>query len=541
MPRILFSFLFLLFIISGFSQKTPDLHVVELSDKNNSTYSIHAPWEFLSARSIERRRNAGIAITESDLPVNSSYLMQIKSTGAKVKTQSKWMNSALVIANDQQMKAIQQLPFVVQTIPVGFNRESKLQQEPNPVPKEDYRSLKSRYGYADDQIKMLQGHVIHSLGNQGEGKLVAVMDGGFIHADVLPFFDSLRVNGNMLPSKDFVFSDDYAYEDSGHGTQVLSTMAANLPGLMVGTAPHARYICIKTEEIGAENPVEEEYWIAGLEYADSLGVDVVNSSLGYTSFDLKEYNHLLENLDGQTYRASIAASIGANKGILIFNSAGNEGSGRWKKIGVPADAFDIIAVGAVSSNRKKASFSSFGPTSDGRTKPDLSAMGRRTTVAGRGYNVSASNGTSFSSPVLAGMSTSLWSAFPERSWLEIKEALMSSGSRSHQPDSLLGYGIPDFTKAYAQLSGIPIEFHDFDRGTRIFKKGDAAFQILYKKGAEKTSYVLRNALGQIVEVGSQQQDNALGLLDVELADVPAGVYQVMIESGELTYLVHLVY
>ncbi len=545
MPKFLFTKLFLFFFLSVFSQKVPDLHVVELSDKNGSEYSIHAPWEFLSARALERRKNAGIAITESDLPVNNKYLDQIRATGARIKTQSKWMNSALVIASPEQIQSIEKLSFVLGTTPVGYQRKPK----PKPTivresfPSRDYIKLNSRYGNAKSQIRMLQGHIIHLFGNQGEGKLVAVMDGGFVNAHVLPVFDSIRVKGNMLPSKDFVDSDGFAYEDSGHGTQVLSTMAANLPGLMVGTAPHASYVCIKTEEIGAENPVEEEYWIAGLEYADSLGADVVNSSLGYTTFDLKDYNHLKENLDGQTYRASIAASIGANKGILIFNSAGNEGSGKWSKIGVPADAFDIIAVGAVSKNRRKASFSSYGPTADGRIKPNLSAMGRRTAVSSlRAYDISTSNGTSFSSPVLAGMSTSLWSAFPEKSWSEVKDALVLSGSKYMKPDSLTGYGIPDFTKAYAQLSGIPIAFHHFDSGTRIFKQGENGFRILFRKGTAYSSYVVRNSLGQVINMGSQKHFKEMGLLDIELGkDVAPGVYQVIIESGELMYFVHLVH
>ncbi|MGK0390130.1 MAG: serine protease AprX [Maribacter sp.] len=545
MSKIYFciSIFILIFSFAATAQKQADIYVIELADKHDSKYSIHQAWEFLSPRALERRRNAGIAITETDLPVNEAYLDKITTTGARIKSTSKWLNSVLVIANENQIKAIEKLPFVVKTEGVGFYRTPKPTKIANPIPKESYKKKEDRYGLASGQIKMLQGHIVHMLGGEGEGKLVAILDGGFSNVDVMPFFDSLRVRGNLLESKDFVDNDNYAYEDISHGTQVLSTMGANLPGMMVGTAPNAAYICIKTEEMGAENPVECEYWIAGLEYADSLGADVVNSSLGYTTFDLSELSHIKSNLDGNTYRASIAASIGAKKGLLIFNSAGNEGNGKWKKIGVPADAHDIISVGAVDVREKKARFSSFGPTADGRIKPDLAAMGKRTAVAsGRSYNVGTSNGTSFSSPVLAGVSTSLWSAFPDRSWNEIKEAITMSGNNYHQPDSLLGYGVPDFTKAYAQLTGIPVEYHRFDKGTRLFKDSRNSYHIIYRKGLVTSQYELLNSLGKTVLQGEQEQNKELGLLHIQLDDtIPYGVYQLVITSGERKYYVHIVH
>jgi serine protease AprX len=545
MSKIYFciSIFILIFSFAATAQKQADIYVVELADKHDSKYNIHQAWEFLSPRALERRRNAGIAITETDLPVNEAYLDKIIDTGARIKSTSKWLNSALVIADINQIKAIQKLPFVVKTEGVGFYRKPKPTKTANPISKESYKKEESRYGFANNQIKMLQGHIVHMLGGEGEGKLVAVLDGGFSNVDVMPFFDSLRVRGNLLESKDFVDNDNYAYEDISHGTQVLSTMGANLPGMMVGTAPNASYICIKTEEMGAENPVECEYWIAGLEYADSIGADVVNSSLGYTTFDLSKLNHIKSNLDGNTYRASIAASIGARKGLLIFNSAGNEGNGKWKKIGVPADAHDIISVGAVDAQKNKARFSSFGPTADGRIKPDLAAMGRRTTVAsGRSYKVGTSNGTSFSSPVLAGMSTALWSAFPDRSWDEIKEAITMSGNNYHQPDSLLGHGIPDFTKAYAQLTGIPTEYHHFEKGTRLFKNSDNAYSIIYKKETTTCQYELKNSLGKIILQGEQEQKKDVGLLHLQLNDdIPYGIYQLAITSGARKYFVHIVY
>ncbi len=383
------------------------------------------------------------------------------------------------------------------------------------------------------------GHIIHYLGFEGQNKWVGVMDGGFTQTNEMPFFDSLRIHGNLLPSKDMVHGDNYAYEDSSHGSQVLSTMGANLPGLMVGTAPSASYVCIKTEEMGAENPVEEEYWIRGLEYADSLGVDVVNSSLGYTSFDVRELNHEKEKLNGQTYRASLAATIAATKGILVVSSAGNEGNGSWKTIGVPADADLILTIGAVNNRGNKTNFSSVGPSADGRIKPEIVALGERSAVAHlKGYQVNGANGTSFSSPILAGMATSLWSAFPNKRNDKIRAAIINSGSQIMQPDSLLGYGIPDFTKAFAHLSGV-VPYHQFDPATRIFKLNND-LQIIFPLGWNRDAkYIIYDAFGEVVLQGNQKQTSSLGFLDIDEYDsLPPNFYQILVISGDFVFRVH---
>ncbi len=529
----------ILFSLSINAQRKAEMHVIELTDKNNSIYNIYQPWEFLSPRAIQRRMKSGIAIQESDLPVNETYVQAIKETGAKIHSSSKWMNSVLVIANKKQIEDISKLGFVKNTIHVGFSRKPKKRKDPFEFPNELYTPLEDRYGFAQLQIKMMLGHIIHLFGYEGEGVLVGVLDGGFTNADVMPFFDSLRVDGRMLPCKDIVHGDDYAYEDSTHGSQVLSTMGANLPGLMVGTAPGASYICIKTEEMGAENPVEEEYWIRGLEYADSLGVDVVNSSLGYTSFDMKKSNHEKSKLDGKTYRGSIAATIAASKGILVVSSAGNEGDGSWEKIGVPADAEDILTIGAVDGAGNKADFSSMGPTADGRIKPEVSAMGERAAVAStRDYGVYGTNGTSFSSPILAGMAATLWSAFPNRSNMEIKESIIASGSQSMKPDSLLGYGIPDFTKAYAFLTGVPF-YHNFDLGSRIFKRDDGLQIIFPRSYGRYAHYSVYDSSGILMKKGRQELLFPMGYLEIGGYDkFPNGVYHIVIVSGDHVLRIH---
>ncbi len=547
MIRLSTILIILLFTIHSDAQrkKKPDMHVIEFVDKQHSAYSIYRPWEFLSPRAIQRRKRNGIPITTSDLPVNDNYLDKIRNTGARIHSTSKWLNSALIIIDKERLSLdeIKKMEFVKSTFPVGYYRKAPKRKEPQRVLPKAYDPYGDRYGFAGPQIRMTIGHILHWLGYEGQGKQVAVLDGGFTQADVMPFFDSLKIHNRLLPSKDIVHSDNYAYESSSHGSQVLSTMAANLPGLMVGTAPSAEYICIKTEEIGAENPVEEEYWIRGLEHADSLGIDVVNSSLGYTTFDLKDLNHIKEKLDGISYRASQAANIAAEKGILVVNSAGNEGNGSWKKIGVPADAELILTVGAVNINGDKAGFSSFGPTADGRIKPEVSVMGERAAVADlHDYQVNGSNGTSFSSPILAGLATSLWSAFPERSNMEIRDAIIRSSHQAALPDTLLGYGIPDMTKAFAFLSGIETH-HRFDPGSRILIL-DNNLQVFFPRdtNAETAFYRLHDAFGRTITEGTQYQYLPLGYLevpDLQISLTP-GVYSLLIQSGQISMRIHFV-
>ena len=301
---------------------------------------------------------------------------------------------------------------------------------------------------------MLNGDILHRMGYDGTGMLVAVLDGGFSNVDIMPFFDTLRATNRILEGRDLVDNDDYVYESSSHGSHVLSTMAANLPGMLVGTAPGATYVCIKTEDVRSELRIEEDNWVAGAEYADSLGVDVINSSLGYTTFNIKSMSHEYKDLDGNTSRATIGADIAASKGMLVVVSAGNEGNGRWKYVGAPADADSVMAVGALDRDGDRVKFSSQGPTADGRVKPSVMARGGKSVVGSLySYEVDSVDGTSFASPIMAGMVTSLWQAFPNKTNMEIIRAIEKSADRYDSPDKKHGHGTPDFYKAYRLLQG----------------------------------------------------------------------------------------
>jgi len=444
----------LLCALPAFSQKKLDKYRIEFTDKNDSPYSVFKPQEYLSPRAIERRKRYSIPIEDNDLPVNPQYLSKVRATGGTILNTSKWFNSATVWAERDTIAKIEALPFVSRITPVGKHRPSYNKNKvPDRKPSKEYKRTPEPYGYGSAQIGMLNGHLLHYMGYAGDGMLVAVLDGGFTNVNIMPFFDSLRADGRLLESRDMVFSDNYAYEASSHGSQVLSTMAANLPGLMIGTAPDASYVCIRTEEVGSELVVEEDNWVAGIEYADSLGVDVSNTSLGYTTFDRKDMNYKYEDMTGDIALASRAADIAASKGILVVNSAGNSGNDAWKFVSVPADGDSVMAVGGVDRFGDKASFSSLGPGAEGEMKPNVSAMGLQTVVASLyDYDIGGASGTSFASPIMAGMAAALWQAFPEKNNMEIFDAIEQSGSQAAAPDYELGFGIPDFFAAYLMLS-----------------------------------------------------------------------------------------
>lgn len=439
--------------------KKYDKFWIEFTDKKDNPYSLFQPNEYLSPRAIQRRRAQGIPIEVSDLPVTPNYIYGIRDLGATVNYTSKWLNGAAITTDSATFQRLLKLPFVKSGEAIGYSKPTRPIYPKDKPPSKNYPKAKDRYGNAGNQIKMLNGHTLHEMGYEGNGMLVAVLDGGFTNTDIMPFFDSLRNEGRLLQGRDFVDNDYYPYESSSHGSQVLSTMGANLPGLMVGTAPGASYVCVKTEETGSELRIEEYNWVAGAEYADSLGADVLNSSLGYTRFDDRTMNYSYKDMDGNTTKVTQGADFAARKGILVVNSAGNSGAGDWKYIGAPADGDSVLAVAAVDAIGRKAYFSSFGPGSDGQIKPNISAKGQTTTVASLyGYEADHADGTSFASPVMAGMATSLWQAFPDKSNMEIIDALQNNSHLADDPSIGLGYGIPDVYKAYLELSGVRNHF-----------------------------------------------------------------------------------
>ena len=433
-----------------------------LKDKQGSSYSLDHPSRWLSHKAIERRRRQGLSLDSTDLPVSHRYLRQMENSlsqrdpGEKRSSSewvivgtSRWNNTVLVRSNDTTLlRRLSSLDFIakaqcVWTSPDSIDRYVKHTYHDT---FNHWDSIKGvYYGNGKEQLEMLQGHRLHSIGHKGKGMTIAVLDGGFQNTDVIPAF----LHANIVGAKDFVYPNSpYFYQETDHGTKVLSTMAANEPEVLIGTAPEARYWLLRCEDQQTEQPVEEDYWAMAAEFADSLGADIITSSLGYNEYDTAPDYYHQRDLDGQTALISRTASMLASKGIVLVSSAGNSGMGPWKKISFPADANDILTVGAVNMERKNTPFSGVGPTQDGRVKPDVMALGSPASlISGRG-SIIRDMGTSFSTPLVAGLVACLWQALPEKTALEIINLVRQTSSNYNEPDNIFGYGIPNFWRAY---------------------------------------------------------------------------------------------
>jgi len=458
MRKLSFLLLFLVASLFAQAQVATNIYWVQFTDKNDSPYSIDNPEAYLSPRALQRRANLGIAIDEYDIPVNPQYLQAVADCGAQLLNPSKWLNGVSVhVTNPAVIEAIYALDFVevVRNCPNDLKaqemKERWLANEMKPV--ETHRGMYGYYGGAEAQVKQLNVDQLHEQGFDGTGIVIAVLDGGFQGTEEASCFDNMREEGRLLGVRDFVYGSTTVYSQSTHGTSCLSTMAAYDPNEMVGTAPKASYYLIHTEDGNSENIIEEYNWVSGAEYADSLGVDVCSTSLGYVDFDMGQWDHPFEHYDGQTAPMTIGCEIAASRGMICVNAAGNDGDGVCT-LGIPGDAEHILTIGAVDSDGNRAYFSSVGPTFDGRIKPDVMAMGQGTYVAsgyGNWWPYYNGDGTSFATPVLAGAVACLRQARPYASVQEMCDAIRECSNRADSPDNQYGYGIPDFTKALDML------------------------------------------------------------------------------------------
>jgi serine protease AprX len=436
---------------------------ISFTDKAGTPYSLAFPEDYLSERSIERRERQHIAIDSLDLPVNPSYIEQVLALNAILVHSSKWLNGITVRTGDEN--------FAEKVLQLDFVKEAELTKQPTYTKSASDKFIDPlsvgklleidtvRYGSSASQVSQLNGQYLHNQGFKGQNMHIAVLDAGFYKADQYPAFDSLWYDGRVLGTKDFVNPFMNIYDGHYHGMSVLSIMAGNNPGELIGTAPKASYWLIRTEDISSEYLIEEDNWIAGAEFADSVGCDIINSSLGYFIFDDSTMNHIYSEMDGHTARVTRGANIAMSRGILVFASAGNEGNkdDEWKYIIAPSDGDSVIGVGAVNKEGVTAPFTSYGPSSDGDVKPNVSAMGWNTVIQRSNGTFGTGNGTSYSSPVIAGTAACLWQANPFATAYQVKEALEKSAHLYNNPDSLLGYGIPDMMIADQILKATVID------------------------------------------------------------------------------------
>lgn len=428
------------------------IYRIYLSNKKGTPYSLERPSRYLSRRSVERRKRQALPLDSTDLPVNPAYTQQLERLGATIVGKSRWQNTVLVRVNDSSVVSrYRQLPFVHSCRLVWQSPDSitpTAQRTRYQDSFDDYHYTEGLpYGKSDEQIRVLHGQQLHQMGMHGEGMMIAVLDGGFKNVDRIPVFERVDIRG----TRDFVCpASPNIYAETDHGTKVLSAIAIEAPYYYIGSAPQASFWLLRSEDQQTEQEVEEDYWTMAAEFADSVGCDLINSSLGYNEYDYRYQTHSLWHLDGKTAFVSKTASMLASKGIVLVNSAGNSGMGPWKKIGVPADADRILTVGAITAEEPRhiAPFSSVGPSQDGRVKPDVVAIGAPAfLVNGRGA-LMQDMGTSFSTPIVCGLVACLWQALPHLKAEEILELIRLTASNNEHPDNIYGYGVPDFWNAY---------------------------------------------------------------------------------------------
>jgi hypothetical protein len=438
-------------------------YIVRFKDKAGTPFTIDNPLQFLSAKAIARRMKQNIEIDETDLPITPGYIDSVRLAGdVTILDWSKWLNQVCIQTGDATALAkINSMPFVINSQPlrrpvnVQATGNNKFNEQLNSITTpQSVNNILDFYNYGNSyaQIHIHEGEYLHDKGFHGEGMSIALLDVGFYHYLSLPAFDSVRNNNQVIETYDYVANEVSVDEDHTHGMQCFSIIAGNIPGQLVGSCPKANFYLYRTEDISSESPVEEQYWAAAAERADSIGVDVISTSLGYTQFDNPVFNHTYADMDGNTTIIARAADFAAKKGMIVVVAAGNDGAGTWHFIATPSDADSVLAVGAVNSSGIVANFSGYGPSSDGQVKPAVASIGVSTALSSATGQIISGNGTSYATPNMAGLITCLWQAFPDFTNMEIIQAVIKSSSIYNTPNDRIGYGIPDFHKAFDDLN-----------------------------------------------------------------------------------------
>ncbi len=517
---------FLLCTKIAFSQE--DAWVYFNAKSNAETY-YGSPLQMLSQRALDRRTNQHIALDFKDIPINPTYINQIKgSLGITVKAKSKWLNALHIRGSQANINALKQLSFVdkIDFANKSLNLSGKTAKlfkakRPSKIKK---AKVEFAYGTSENQIKMLNGDALHQQNFTGSGKVIAIMDAGFPGVNTTQPFQRLRDNNQILGGYDFVSRSPDFYTLDSHGTSVLSCIAGYQEDKLVGTAPDASFYLFITEDDNSENPIEESLWVEAAEKADSLGVDIIQTSLGYFEYDNPNYSHTYSDMNGTTAIISKGAEIAFSRGMIVVAAAGNEGGTSEPHIGGPADAQSVIAVGAVASNETKANFSSIGPSFDGRIKPDVMAQGVSAFLSDQNGNIITGNGTSFSSPITAGMIACLWQALPDRTNEEIRQLVLQSADKHIEPDNLYGYGIPDFSLALA--NGLLMEDSPTDYFVAYPNPTINTVSISFPENFNNGKVVLYSVIGKKV----LEQNISKQLESFSLESLSNGVYFYKISS-----------
>jgi hypothetical protein len=550
MKKTILLMLSLIYIVSAFAQESGlNTYVLYFTDKGLDKNAIINPSGYLSDKAIERRLRQRISFDQADIPVNDQYLKGVSNTGIRILTRSRWFNTVVIEANADMINKLELLPYVSKIQLLGNSGKN---QSSFPITVKPFfeavtlspwidESNKQRttdvynYGTAFNQINQLKGQYLHNQGYSGQGMTIAVIDAGFNSVDIMPCFDSLRANNQIKGTRDFAQPGNNVYATSiaSHGSSVLSCMGAYISGQMIGTAPKADYWLLRSEVGPTEKNIEEYYWLSAAEFADSVGADMINSSLGYTTFDDPSTNHTYADMDGNTTVVTKAADKAAEKGILVVNSAGNSGGGGWWYIGAPADGDSVFTIGAVTATGIRSGFSSVGPTSDDRIKPTVAAQGSSAAVFAPS-GLGTMSGTSFSSPVICGITACLWQAIPELNNMQIIDLIKASASQAAQQDSLLGWGIPDYQIAFTTLSNrnqsVAKELNIYPNP--VTDKLTLGFPVAIHG---KYSLEIINLQGKLVYKNQRNEGSTRSIQINDIGYLPSGIYFIKVSDRSVLF------
>ncbi len=520
--------MFVLVAVSSWAQAQTNSYVVFFTDKNNSPFDVAQPQEFLSSRAISRRIAQQIPVIEEDLPVNPGYLSGLGSTGVDVLFSSKWFNAAIINSTPLEAENLKLLTYVsdVEYVAPGTGGGRS---------KNDEKFKKTKVSGSDSlfQNDILDIPEMHADGFKGEGIIIGVLDGGFSGTDNIEAFQKLRDEGRIAYAYNFIGRSQNVYQYTDHGTKVLSLMAADWPRKSyIGVAPNASYALIVTENSQSEYRVEEYYWAVGAERADSLGVDVLTTSLGYNLFDDPSMNYQPNELDGKTAVITRASQIAAEKGIVFLTSAGNEGMKPWQTITFPADVIDGLAVGSIQPNYSKSIFSSIGPSWDGRVKPDVVAQGSGAFLVSGSGTLLTGSGTSFSAPQVAGLVAGIWQAYPTLTSQEILTTIRGSSDLYDNPNIELGYGVPSYQamRNFIESENQTNAFAVYPNP--VLEDGQLKIRVKDPVADNEVNVRLLDSNGKLILESSVPFSWRINEYILEMTTLPAGLYLVNLRSKD---------
>jgi serine protease AprX len=525
--------LLLVLFVQASAQDAQYAFRVFFKDKNETTHTLSNPIEYLSQRALDRRNKYSIGIDSTDLPVVKTYVDSILSlTGGVLHLSSRWRNSCVILLEDSaNILALQNISFVKNFKQVAYYSNG-LHEKPGA---NDSISTGNKptdfdenfYGAAWTQIHLCHGEYLHQHGKMGEGMLIAVIDVGFTGVNTVSAFDSMFQQSRLMDTWNYIYDTAHVFGYGDHGRQVLSCMASFIPETHVGTAPKAMYALYATDDLTSEQAIEEDNFVAATERADSLGADLISTSLGYNYFDNPADSYSYSDLDGNTTLTAKAANTATRKGIMVVASAGNEGNNSWQHILTPGDADSAMTIGSVNDQKVHAITSGKGPNAAGTLKPNVSAMGVGASVISGTGSVTTLSGTSYATPILAGLTACLMQTDPSLAPLEIRSLIESVADSFASPTNNIGNGVPDFQKAYDQITGVE----------EITRTKDA-FEIYPNPAREKVfisaknyngilSFAIYDLQGRIVQQGKVKTNESIAISALQ-----NGMYFLKINNGK---------